>query len=77
MMSASGSTPTLGSFERLRELAPYAALLALPGGSLMALSLWIYRRQKEDDDSFEQCRSAEGGISLEDHSQCAGSPKET
>jgi hypothetical protein len=32
--------------ERLRELAPYAALLALPGGSLMALSLWLYRRQR-------------------------------
>jgi hypothetical protein len=31
--------------ERLRELAPYAALLALPGGSLMALLLWLYRRQ--------------------------------
>jgi len=31
---------------RLRELAPYAALLALPGGSMMALLLWIYRRQK-------------------------------
>lgn len=32
--------------ERLRALAPYAALLALPGGSVMALSLWLYRRQK-------------------------------
>ena len=32
--------------ERLRELAPYAALLALPGGSLLALSLWLYRRQR-------------------------------
>jgi hypothetical protein len=31
---------------RLRELAPYAALLALPGGSLLTLLLWVYRRQK-------------------------------
>ncbi len=29
---------------RLRELAPYAALLAMPGGSLLALLLWLYRR---------------------------------
>jgi len=33
---------------KLREVAPYAALeLVLPGGSLMALLLWIYRRQKK------------------------------
>jgi hypothetical protein len=33
---------------RLREIAPYAALeLVLPGGSLMALLLWLYRRQKK------------------------------
>jgi len=32
---------------RLRELAPYAAIeLVLPGGSLMALLLWLYRRQR-------------------------------
>jgi hypothetical protein len=31
---------------RLRELAPYAAILVLPGGSLMALVWWLYRRQK-------------------------------
>jgi hypothetical protein len=32
---------------RLRDLAPYAALeLLLPGGSLMALLLWLYRRQR-------------------------------
>jgi hypothetical protein len=30
---------------RLRDLAPYAAMeLILPGGSLMALLLWLYRR---------------------------------
>lgn len=33
---------------RLRDLAPYALLeLILPGGSLMALLLWLYRRQKK------------------------------
>jgi hypothetical protein len=32
---------------KLRELAPYAAIeLVLPGGSLMALLLWLYRRQR-------------------------------
>jgi len=31
---------------RLRELAPYAAILVLPGGSVIALLLWLYRRQK-------------------------------
>lgn len=34
---------------RIRDLAPYAALeLVLPGGSLMALLLWLYRRHKRD-----------------------------
>ena len=32
---------------KLKELAPYAAILMLPGGSLMALLLWLYRRQKK------------------------------
>jgi hypothetical protein len=31
---------------RLRQLAPYAAILMLPGGSLMALGLWLYRRRQ-------------------------------
>jgi len=32
---------------KLRDLAPYAAIiLVVPGGSLMALLLWLYRRQK-------------------------------
>lgn len=31
----------------LRQLAPYAAIeLLLPGGSLIALCLWLYRRHK-------------------------------
>jgi hypothetical protein len=33
---------------KLRELAPYALIeLVLPGGSLMALLLWLYRRHKK------------------------------
>jgi hypothetical protein len=32
---------------KLRDLAPYALIeLVLPGGSLMALLLWLYRRQR-------------------------------
>jgi hypothetical protein len=32
---------------RLRALAPYALMeLVLPGGSVMALLLWLYRRRK-------------------------------
>jgi hypothetical protein len=34
---------------RLRSLAPYAAIeLVLPGGSLLALLLWLYRRYKKN-----------------------------
>lgn len=33
---------------KLRNLAPYAVIeLVLPGGSLMALLLWLFRRQKK------------------------------
>lgn len=33
---------------KLRELAPYALIeLILPGGSVMALLLWLYRRQRK------------------------------
>jgi len=32
---------------KLRDLAPYALMeLVMPGGSLMALALWLYRRLK-------------------------------
>jgi hypothetical protein len=32
---------------RLKDVAPYAVMeLILPGGSLMALLFWLYRRQK-------------------------------
>ena len=33
---------------KIKALAPYALMeLVLPGGSLMALLLWLYRRQKK------------------------------
>ena len=32
---------------KLKDLAPYAVIaLVVPGGALMALLLWLYRRQK-------------------------------
>jgi hypothetical protein len=38
---------------RLKDLAPYAAMeLILPGGSLMAVLLWLYRRQKKASESL-------------------------
>ena len=34
-------------FYKLRQLAPYALIeILLPGGTLLALGLWLYRRQK-------------------------------
>ena len=42
----------------LRELGPYAAIeLVLPGGSLLALLLWLYRRHKRQA-SLSSGRSA-------------------
>lgn len=32
---------------KLRDLGPYAAILVQPGGSVMALLLWLYRPQKK------------------------------
>jgi len=33
-------------FERVREIAPYLAMeLILPGGTLIVLALWLYRRR--------------------------------
>jgi hypothetical protein len=41
------SAHTAAVVARLREFAPYAAMeLVMPGGSLMALGLWLYRRQR-------------------------------
>jgi len=32
---------------KLRYIAPYAAMIVLPGGLLVALLLWFYRRQNK------------------------------
>jgi hypothetical protein len=41
------SAYTAAVIAKLRDLAPYAAIeLVLPGGSLMALLLWLYRSHK-------------------------------
>jgi hypothetical protein len=35
---------------KLKVLAPYAAMeLILPGGSVMAIALWLYRRRRDGD----------------------------
>ncbi len=35
-------------FYKLRQLAPYALIeILLPGGTLLALGLWLYRRRKD------------------------------
>jgi hypothetical protein len=37
----------MAAIARLKALAPYALIeLVLPGGSVMALLLWLYRRRK-------------------------------
>jgi hypothetical protein len=42
------SAYTAAVVAKLREFAPYAAIeLVMPGGSLMALGFWLYRRQKK------------------------------
>jgi hypothetical protein len=34
-------------FHKLKQLAPYALIeILLPGGTLLALGLWLYRRRK-------------------------------
>ena len=40
---------TSPAFVRLKALAPYALIeLILPGGSVMSLLLWLYRRRKNE-----------------------------
>jgi hypothetical protein len=47
---------------KLRNLAPYAAIeLVLPGGSLIALLLWFYRRQKKASLGATPILGADGG----------------
>jgi hypothetical protein len=50
---------------KLRQLAPYAAMeLILPGGSVIALLLWFYRRQTEAFaiPTLRFCPSCEGAV---------------
>ena len=57
----------LRNFARIRVLAPYAAIeLILPGGSLMALALWLYRRHS---------RRAARAIQFRAGAACAGGIK--
>jgi hypothetical protein len=43
----SGGAYAAAAFVRLKAVAPYALIeLILPGGSVMALLLWFYRRRK-------------------------------
>jgi hypothetical protein len=47
---------------KLRDLAPYAAIeLILPGGSLIAVLLWLYRRQKKTSLSVKPAMGAYTG----------------
>jgi len=48
--------PFVGTLRRVvqgaRQLAPYAAIeLLLPGGSLVAIALWLYRRNRVAEPS--------------------------
>jgi hypothetical protein len=57
---------------KVRELGPYAAIeLILPGGSLIAVLLWLYRRQKKASlFTTVPCRIGRGSFVLEsDQSQ--------
>ena len=37
---------------KLRVIAPYAAMLVLPGGSVMALALWLFRLAKRSSIDY-------------------------
>jgi hypothetical protein len=51
-MTAPAEAFPLRALATLRALAPYAAIeLLLPGGSLVALVLWLYRRYKKANGS--------------------------
>jgi hypothetical protein len=56
---------------KLKDLAPYAVIvLVVPGGSLMALLLWLYRQQK-GIPVFPDSRDSPSSISLR-WSRCRG-----
>jgi len=45
---------------KLTELAPYAAMLVLPGGSVIAFLWWLYRRQRRAAFSVEPIGAGKG-----------------
>jgi hypothetical protein len=48
MTGLSSRTFAAATVAKLRAVAPYALIeLMLPGGSVMALLLWLYRRQRK------------------------------
>jgi hypothetical protein len=50
----------------LRRVGPYAAIeLLLPGGSLLALFLWLYRRQRGPSGRLRHGPIARGGSQRE------------
>jgi hypothetical protein len=60
----SGYTSTVVA--KLREIAPYAAMeLVLPGGSLMALVLWLYRRRCASSKDRQRPETSASGGSLD------------
>jgi len=47
-MGDAGSPRAMNSVVRFKNLAPYAVMaLVLPGGSLIAPLLWLYRRRNQ------------------------------
>jgi hypothetical protein len=52
---------------KLRDLAPYVVIeLVLPGGSLMALVLWLYRQKRRDRPGSPLDRLGSHGVRLAD-----------
>ena len=46
---------TAAAIAKLRRLAPYVAIeLVMPGGSMMALLLWLYRRHSRAEKVFDR-----------------------
>ena len=49
-------------FARLKDVAPYALIeILLPGGSMLALTLWLYRRRIKRQKTDELGQGVEQG----------------
>lgn len=81
---------TAAVIARLRCLAPYVAIeLVMPGGSMMALLLWLYRRhsralipvagsevlRRVERPLASGARPAQSDVALVNHSRIIGSSK--